>query len=253
MNSDETGSCSKSDIAAISTNWSDLRRAHRGSASEAIQARNRLVRRYHHAIHNYVAKLLKNPHDADEVTQNVIVRILEGGFAKVDARQGRFRDYLRVAVRRAVITFWHRKVSRVALPLLEHAVEGSDELAHDREWSMAWRDAILDATWQELKSYQATHPGNLYSTLLNLRVTQPNDSLKNLALHSPQLLGRRMTEPSLRKQLSRARKKFAALLLQEVGKTLVEPTTQSVEEELIQLGLLSYVRDLLPDNKSRRR
>jgi hypothetical protein len=52
---------------------------------------------------------------------------------------------------------------------------------------------------------------------------------------------------AFRKQLSRARPFFADLLRQEVAQTLDDATPEMVEEELIETGLMPYLRDLLRD------
>jgi hypothetical protein len=55
----------------------------------------------------------------------------------------------------------------------------------------------------------------------------------------------------LRQQLHRARAQFADLLLAELASGLSDPTPQKLEDELIALDLLQYVRHLLPSEWSR--
>jgi hypothetical protein len=53
---------------------------------------------------------------------------------------------------------------------------------------------------------------------------------------------------AFRKQLSRARRLFAKLLVQEVVQTIESPTPDRIEEELIEVGLLADVTAYLPDD-----
>ena len=58
--------------------------------------------------------------------------------------------------------------------------------------------------------------------------------------------GQSVTPEALRQQLRRARVKFAELLIEEIADGLENSSPDDVEEELAALGLIDYVRDLLP-------
>jgi hypothetical protein len=58
--------------------------------------------------------------------------------------------------------------------------------------------------------------------------------------------GRPFTADNFRKQLQRARGLLAALLVAEVKRLTSHPTAEEVQEELIDLGLIDYVRGHLP-------
>jgi hypothetical protein len=81
----------------IPTQWNLLRIAHRNSVTGAGAARNALVLRYAAAIRNYVGALVKNDHDADEVAQVVVIRLLRCKFASASPERGSFRRMLMVA------------------------------------------------------------------------------------------------------------------------------------------------------------
>jgi hypothetical protein len=74
---------------------------------------------------------------------------------------------------------------------------------------------------------------------------QGEDSEK-LAARVGQLTGRPIQPAAFRKQVSRARRMFAQLLLREVEQTLDAPSPQELEEELTEIGLMKHVRDFLP-------
>jgi hypothetical protein len=56
------------------------------------------------------------------------------------------------------------------------------------------------------------------------------------------LLGRRVGAGGLRQTLHRARDRFVEFLLAEVVASLKDPTSEQVQEELIELGLWDYCR-----------
>src|SRR5437764_9605065 len=86
----------------IPTQWSLLRLAHRATMSTAAEARNVLVLRYSKAIRNYVGALIRTEADADEVAQEVVVRLLRGQFRSADPTKGSFRRMLTVATHNLV-------------------------------------------------------------------------------------------------------------------------------------------------------
>ena len=58
--------------------------------------------------------------------------------------------------------------------------------------------------------------------------------------------GRPRRAKAFRKQVSRARRLFAKLIVAETSRTLGDPTPLKVEEELIDIGVMKYVRPYLP-------
>jgi RNA polymerase sigma factor (sigma-70 family) len=221
-----------------------MKEAHQGSDTIAGLARNRLVLRYGKAVRSYLGGMLKNDPDADDVANEIMVKMLEGKFGAATSARGRFRDYLKAAVRNAALNFLRRKhpARRVELDTEELSGSRDDEQA----WLGDWRRCLLERTQQALKSFQDTHPGNIYATLLDFLSAYPQDDSEQLAQRLQELTGQKFRADAVRKQISRARRKFAELLLEEVKRTLDDPTTQRIEEELIEVGLMPYVRDFLP-------
>src|SRR5437763_16068673 len=82
----------------IDTRWSLLRLAHQPSLTQAGPARNAVAMLYRRAIRAYVGALVSAEQDADELAQEVLVRLLSGNFHRADPQRGRFRDMLKVAV-----------------------------------------------------------------------------------------------------------------------------------------------------------
>ena len=64
------------------------------------------------------------------------------------------------------------------------------------------------------------------------------DSIKKRVIQRPD---------AFRKQLSRARRHFAQMLVNEIRQTLEHREAEDVLEELRDLGLMEFVRDFLPE------
>src|SRR5262249_45870353 len=92
----------------IPTQWSLLHLAHHDSLA-AGEARNALVLRYAGAIRNYIGALVRDEQDADEVAQEVVVRLLRGQFAAASPERGSFRRMLMVAAHNLVRTYWEKQ------------------------------------------------------------------------------------------------------------------------------------------------
>src|SRR3954466_3601502 len=86
------------------------------------------VLRYAPAIRQYLVALLRNAHEADDVTQEFLLRGLLRGFVRTTHLRGRFRDYLKTAVRNAALSHLSRRADRGARgPDPDHLIQPEDE------------------------------------------------------------------------------------------------------------------------------
>lgn len=207
---------------------------------------SQFVMRYAPAIRNYMGAIIKNQHDAEEAAQDFLLRAVRRGFTSADPDRGRFRDYLKAAVRHAAFKQLHRRrpvaLDDLANAAVDHAVQRAD---HD--WNADWQRCVLGRVWRSLERHQMEHDGNLCHTVLRLAVDFPEEDSVKLAARAAALTGHPLRADAYRKQLSRARRLFAEMLLDEIKQTVENPTHGLIEEELIELGLMEYVRDFLPD------
>lgn len=221
----------KSRLDQISTRW------------EAVRDPVRFVMRYAPAIERFLRVLVKNPQDAEDVSQEFLAGVFRRGFPAESNLHGRFRNYLIAAVRNAARAHFRRKSpATIANAVLEAIPDAhSPESEADREWLNSWRQCLLDRVWEALENHQRRFPDSQYHVVLRLAADYPDED-------SPSLAKRAGLGPeAFRKQLSRARHKFAKLLVDEVARTLAVPTPLAIEEELIDLGLRAYVGTLSPD------
>lgn len=223
-------------IDQISTRW------------PLIQDPVKFVMRYAPAIQGYLGMFLKNPHDVEDVCQAFLLRIIERGMIDEKLVHGRFRDYLIAAVRNAALAHLRRRPLGVhdAAVLADIPSPDSFEFPADEEWLSRWRRVVLSGVWESLENHQREHPGNLCHTVLRTLVDHPQEDSVQLASRVSKQCGRIVQPEAFRKQVSRARRLFAEHLVAEIARTLEHPTPLKVEEELIDLGVMKYVKPFLP-------
>jgi hypothetical protein len=230
----------------INTRWSLLRLAHVPGVTLAGPARESLVLRYAAAIRGYIGAMVNDPSDADELAQDIVVKLLSGDFAGADPKRGRFRDFLKVAVRNQVRTFIGKKQRRAGADMdLDQFAESEPE---ETAWDETWRGTVLANTWAALEHHERSHKGSVAHTVLKLRVDHPDDDSPQLAQRLGKAIGKSVSAATGRQQLHRARLRFAELLLEEISRQIDDPTPERVQEELVAVGLLEYVRDFMAED-----
>lgn len=234
-------------LDAIATRWTLLQEAHAAENASPVEARQALVLRYLPAIRRYVAAIVRQDDLAQDMTQEVVVRLMSGGFSGADPHRGRFRDLLKTAIRNLIRNHWTREQRRRTTPLDAHDLAESDRAAEEA-WDASWRISILDLAWNALKQHERKHAGTVPFTLLRLRAEHPDESSEELAQRLSEHVGRAVRPDALRQKLRRARLQFIDLLIAEIGRGLDDPTPERIEEELIALDLHEYVRDSLPSD-----
>ncbi len=221
----------------ITTRWSQIK--------DPLQ----FVYRYSTAIRAYLQALVHDPQKVEEIIQEFLVKFLQTGLVAADSDRGRFRDYLKVAVRNAALTFLRKKHPRQmdseSLARLEDPAGGPAEC--ERQWREEWRRCVLDKAWRSLDAHQQQHTDNLFYTVVRLASDHPRESSQQLAERASRQVGRPLKPAAFRKQLSRARRMFAEEILCEVEQTVENDCRADIEEELIELGLLEFIRGYLPD------
>ncbi|HXY37498.1 MAG TPA: hypothetical protein VEI07_24965 [Planctomycetaceae bacterium] len=227
------------------TRWSLVRVAHDASTASASKARNELVLRYADATKAYIHAIVRDAHRADEIAQNVVLRMLAGDFAGADPNRGRFRDLLKVAARNMVRSHWARENVRRAAALDSDSVASDDDPNDAEQWVASWRQNVLDLTWTSLNQFEQSQPKSCAFTILRLRARFPDASSEELAQQLSEIVEEEISAETFRQKLRRARMRFAELLVDEVADGLEKPSADDLEEELVALGLIEYVRKLL--------
>ncbi len=235
-----------SHLSRIETHWTAVFQAHRAEAGEAMGAQAELVRRYGGAVHRYLLASLRDPDAADELSQEFALRFLRGAFRNADPGKGRFRDFLKRAVRNLMID--HHRARRGHAGSLEDG-EGpqnvpapSDDL--DAGFVASWREELLRCAWATLARYQES-TGRPLHAVLKARVDEPDLDSAGLAERLSARLGKQVDAGWVRVNLHRARDRFVNLLVDEVAGTLADPSREGLVAELIELDLYERCRPAL--------
>jgi len=234
----------------ITTLWMVVSQAQGGAAESiaaVVAARQELLDRYGHAVHRYLLGALRDPHAADELAQEFALRFLRGDLDRADPERGRFRDFVK-GVLFHLLADYHRQNRRrpEQLPVagLEPAALAEPPDDPDRRFLESWRDDLLDRAWKGLEQIER-ETGTPFHTVLRYRAEHLEARSAQMAEHLSGLLGKSVSADWVRQVLHRARDKFADLLLHAVEQTLREPTAERLEEELLDLGLLTYCQPAL--------
>jgi RNA polymerase sigma-70 factor (ECF subfamily) len=241
-------------LSGIETRWTTLFQAHASKSGPRMEAQKRLMLRYYGAVYRYLLGTLHDPDTAEELTQEFAVRFLRGDFRNADPGKGRFRDFLKAALRHLAHDHWRKedkkpqaldpdKVQQVSLDPL---AEGS----FDQQFLDKWREELLSRTWEGLRAVEA-RTGQPYLTVLQRKSQEPQVRSAQLAEELSHRLNKPFSEVGVRQILHRARDLFADLLVDEVAGSLGSTEPDEVEEELIDLDLLSYCQKALDRRKER--
>ncbi|HSQ54870.1 MAG TPA: hypothetical protein VLM40_03920 [Gemmata sp.] len=222
-------------MSRITTLWTLHVRAHSPDALAASRAE--LLYRYRAAAFRYVLAAVRDADAADDLAQDFALRFLRGDFQHADPGRGRFRDYLRTALSH-LVTDYQRARKQAPAPLAAEPADTPEDA--DTTFHTAWRDELMERSWQRLATEQPTG-----HAVLRFRVEEPELTSAQMAERLTERLGRPQSPEGVRKALQRAHERFAELLLDEVAATLERPTVAELQEELQELGLTRYCRTAL--------
>jgi len=239
-------------LSRIPTDWTWIRRAHKGSPEMVRYAQERLLQRYGGAIRRYLLGALRDENAADDVFQEFSLRFIRGDFQNACPERGRFRQFLKTALYHLIVDY-QRRQKRTPRPLemdVADPVEPStDEIEADRKFLITWREELLSRTWWALQQSQP-RIGLPYFDLLRFRTEHPSVPSGEMAKQFGQQLGKPVSADAVRQTLKRARDRFAELLVAEVAQSLDAPSEVDLADELEELGLLHYCATALERRES---
>lgn len=231
------------------TRWSVILDA-QGSDSEVRQrALEQICRIYWLPIYAFARGQGLQPADAEDLTQNVLGRLLEkGGFDRVAEEKGKLRSFLRVATKNYLRNDWkkagrekrggpelvfsldHRDAEQLCF--LDPVDGESPDKVFDRHWGLN----LLDRTMERLKTlYSGEGKGEVFAALKGvLGRGGGGPRYQDLAAEL------RMSEGAIKVAVHRLRKRYRRLMKEEIAITLGDESEEAVEEEIRYLfGVLS--------------
>jgi DNA-directed RNA polymerase specialized sigma24 family protein len=229
----------KSSSWFTTTHWSIVVAAGDASSPHAREALERLCRCYWYPLYAYVRRQGRSAPDAQDLTQAFFLQMLKHGyFARADPRKGRFRSFLLVALNHFLTNEWHRMRAFKrggALSFLswdesraeEHyqsdafSTESPDQLFEHR-----WAITVVDRAVNRLRAeYTDADRSDVFETLKELLTgDRATETYARLAERLS------MTEAAVKMTVMRMRRRFGALLREEVGHTIADPA--ELESEL---------------------
>jgi RNA polymerase sigma factor (sigma-70 family) len=238
-------------LTQLTTQWTLVIQAHQGTPEQVASAQIALMDRYAGAIHRYLLGALRDPEAAEELDQEFALRFVRGDFHRADPAYGRFRDFVKRALRNLMTDYRRRQRTRpktMGDDLPDIADSASDDSEFDRQFVASWRAEVMARAWSALSRLQKA-TGHPYHTVLRLRVEHPEMRSPELAERLSAMLGRPINAGALRMALQRSRDRFVEFLQDEVTGCLSNPSPEEVEQELIELRLLEYCKPGLKRNR----
>lgn len=211
-------------LSRMSTQWTLIQQAHGGVGSEVVDAQRLLMHRYCGAAYRYLLGAVRDEDVAMDLCQEFAVRFVRGDFRRAAEDRGRFRDFVKSALRH-LVTDYHRE--RQARPQTLTSDLPAPVEADEDSFLASWRAELISKTWEVLA---AAHPP--LHNVLKRHSVQPDITAAELAVELS------ATPGNIRVMLHRARGRFAELLVAEVARSLGNPTATELQEELRALGLL---------------
>jgi DNA-directed RNA polymerase specialized sigma24 family protein len=223
------------------THWSLILRAgsEQPSSREALAA---LCQRYWFPIYAFIRRAGHHEHDAQDLTQGFFTRFLEKDYLHdVDRQRGRFRSFLLASVGHFLANA--RDHARAAkrgggkAPLSldfaraeeRYGAEPAGQWTPEKLYHRRWALELLQAVLERLQREWATPERQEFFRLAQDHLTgaSPAAPLADIA----RACG--MTEGAVKTAVHRLRRRYRALLREEIGHTVAAP--DEIDEELRQL------------------
>jgi RNA polymerase sigma-70 factor (ECF subfamily) len=216
----------------VTTCWTEVLLARDQETPGAREALEHLCRLYWYPIYAHVRHTVKEPHDAEDLTQEFFRLLIEKNYlGAVDRQRGKFRSFLLVAVKRFLINA-HKHASRLKrgggqalisldLELAEdrfHA-ELATGLSPDQIFERRWAQTILDQAATQLREeYAAAGKSELFQSLSSFL---SEESRSGDYAEVASLLG--MTSTTVAVTVHRLRQRYRHFIRDAVRPTVADP------------------------------
>ncbi len=239
---DKQGLRGRASASFATTHWTTVLAAGKGDTPSARAALERLCTAYWYPLYAYVRRKGYPASDAEDLVQGFFERLLRlDSLTKVKQERGRFRTFLLAGLNHYLADEWDRASARkrdarrmVSLDGREaetrYQHEAADSETPERVFLRQWAIALLASVLEQLSGeYEKAGKKELFAAL---RFAISGESGKALAY--AELAGTlKMGEPALRVAAHRLRRRYRAVLRDEIAQTV--DSEQEVEEELREL------------------
>lgn len=229
----------------VTTHWSVVLAARDKSSPNAAAALEALCRTYWHPVYAFVRRQGHSPSDAEDLTQEFFARLLAKDYIQAaDREKGRFRTFLRVALKRFLANEWDRarRLKRGGgIPWLtldtpgaeqRYLVDLSNAPSPDQIYERRWARTLLDQALSRLRASYESAGKTLEFEKLKGALTAEREAID----YSELAHALKVNEGAARVAVHRLRKQFRQTFRAAVAETVSHP--DEVKEELRHLARL---------------
>ena len=242
MADDEQNASYPGDGRFTTTHWSLVLAAAGSEDARGREALASLCQVYWYPLYAFVRRQGHGPHDAQDLTQEFFVQLLEKEYlGDADRSKGKFRSFLLAALKHFLSKQWARAKTlkrgggRTLVPLDtlsaedRYCREPEDNATPERLFERRWAVTLLDRVLTRLsKEYEATGKQAMFARLQGC-LTGDRDLLPYAELAAK--LG--MTEGAVKVAVHRLRQRYRGVLRDEIAQTVADPT--EIDDEIRQL------------------
>jgi RNA polymerase sigma-70 factor (ECF subfamily) len=223
----------------VTTHWSMVLRAGQENSTCAQEALANLCQVYWYPLYAYVRRRGHSPEDAQDLTQEFFVRVLERNWlGNADREKGRFRSFMLGAMSHFLADQWDKSRAQkrgggiLPIPLefeaaeMRYSHEPADrttpEQSYERQWALALLEGVLNRLGKEYKQEGQEELFVMLSPcLVGERTEQPYAELaKRLGV----------SEGTVKSAVYRLRQRYRQLLNADIASTVANPA--EAEDEL---------------------
>jgi RNA polymerase sigma factor (sigma-70 family) len=221
------------------THWTVVLAAGKRHTPQSDHALEELCRNYWFPLYAYVRRRGHNKEDAEDLTQAFFSKLLEKNFlANLDGEKGKFRAFLLASLKHFLANEWDKSQTQkrgggeIHLSLdwqtadtkfqVAATNEPSPDKVFDREWALALLAKVIERLQTEC---EANGKLKLFEQLKMFLTAGKGESAQSEVAKT---LG--MEEVAVRVAIHRLRKRYRALLREEISQTLAD--SAQVDEEM---------------------
>ncbi len=211
------------------TRWSLIIRAGTPGSPEARAALEEICSVYWYPLYAFIRRKGNPPDRALDLTQEFFASLLEKDLLlAVDRRKGRFRGFLQVACRNFLIDAWRHKADVATTPISidargaegRYLVEPADNLTAERLFDRAWALTLLDRVMAILTAEYADSGRTELFEQLKIVLTEGKGAVRSAVLAERF----RTSEEAINTARTRLRKRYRAILQEQIAATLDDPS-----------------------------
>jgi len=209
------------------TRWSLVVAARDHSNPDARQALETLCRTYWFPIYAYVRRHGSDSEQARDLTQGFFCKLLERGFSEASRERGKFRTFLLTSLQNFLADEWDRERAlkrgggREPIPLDATEAERAYALdpAHDdtpeKIFERKWARTLLNRSFERFdEEMAASSQRERFSRLRSFLTGEATEAYRDAARELD------MEESAVRVAVHRMRRRFGAILREEVAHTI---------------------------------